>query len=764
MLALGGLLASADASAHFGPLPIPLSGIEPPAVPGLVDGPAPIVVDEAAAIALGKALFWDTAVGSDGIACASCHFHAGADRRVANQLAPGGVTLGEPDLGFSEDHAPNQRLERGQFPLHQTDAPLLPTGSVVRSSNDVVGSSGSFGGGFDRVEASTPIDVCARAADPVFHAGALGGRRVEPRNAPSVINAVFNHRNLWDGGANNVFNGSSAWGERDPAAGVWVRTPGGVEWTRLSLPHASLASQALSPPLNAVEMSCETRRFADLGRKLACRQPLANQNVHWDDGVLGRFALSTPGDLRRGLATTYAELVRAAFDSRYWSSEERGGFGAPSGDGAQPYGQLEANFAMFFGLAIQLYQATLVSDDSPFDRSARAADGTPIDLSESAQRGFQEFRVAHCGLCHIGPVFTSAALVTNAELMEADPLAFGEEYPSVSTTRNVLTRMGLAGMVAFIDTGFANNGATDGSWDAGLGGSDPFGHPLSFSDQYLQHLAGNAAGVVDPHVVDVRACDLDVSIARNQTRDHPAYFTLAEGVIAQPQGTEDCYVPNGGFLPTPAAAAAELASPDNTKMRSAALASFKIPSLRNVELTGPYMHNGGMATLEEVLEFYTRGGNFEDDVKHVGSVFPQVQLRLSAQARADVVAFLQSLTDERVRYERAPFDHPEIAIPHGHHAAAGPLGPDLALDRFLIVPAVGASGRGAPLEPFEAFLTPCGDACADQASVALATDTPPYDFATDPDVCPAPEPAGGALAAAAALLARALRTKRQPPG
>jgi hypothetical protein len=41
------------------------------------------------ALVLGKALFWDERVGSDGISCASCHFHAGADTRITNQLSPG---------------------------------------------------------------------------------------------------------------------------------------------------------------------------------------------------------------------------------------------------------------------------------------------------------------------------------------------------------------------------------------------------------------------------------------------------------------------------------------------------------------------------------------------------------------------------------------------------------------------------------------------------------------------------------------------------
>ena len=74
----------------LGPMPISLKHLSVPEVPGLLNGPNPIVVNKAAAIALGKALFWDTNVGSDGIACASCHFHAGADRRIKNQVAPGG--------------------------------------------------------------------------------------------------------------------------------------------------------------------------------------------------------------------------------------------------------------------------------------------------------------------------------------------------------------------------------------------------------------------------------------------------------------------------------------------------------------------------------------------------------------------------------------------------------------------------------------------------------------------------------------------------
>src|SRR5436853_4235075 len=47
------------------------------------------VRDRQALRRLGKALFWDAQVGSDGQACASCHFHAGADNRSRHQLNPG---------------------------------------------------------------------------------------------------------------------------------------------------------------------------------------------------------------------------------------------------------------------------------------------------------------------------------------------------------------------------------------------------------------------------------------------------------------------------------------------------------------------------------------------------------------------------------------------------------------------------------------------------------------------------------------------------
>jgi len=71
---------------------------------------------------------------------------------------------------------------------------------------------------------------------------------------------------------------------------------------------------------------------------------------------------------------------------------------------------------------------------------------------------------------------------------------------------------------------------------------------------------------------------------------------------------------------------------------------FKTPGLRNVELTGPYFHNGEMATLRQVVDFYDRGGDFR-------SSFTDSQIRpldLTATEKDALVAFLLALTDDRV--------------------------------------------------------------------------------------------------------------------
>ncbi len=97
--------------------------------------------------------------------------------------------------------------------------------------------------------------------------------------------------------------------------------------------------------------------------------------------------------------------------------------------------------------------------------------------------------------------------------------------------------------------------------------------------------------------------------------------------------------------------------------------AFKVPTLRNVELTGPYFHNGGMSTLEEVIRFYNRGGDFHE--ANVDNLAPDMMaLGLSETHISALAAFLRTLTDERVRTEQAPFDHPALPLPNGAPLAA----------------------------------------------------------------------------------------------
>ena len=71
--------------------------------------------------------------------------------------------------------------------------------------------------------------------------------------------------------------------------------------------------------------------------------------------------------------------------------------------------------------------------------------------------------------------------------------------------------------------------------------------------------------------------------------------------------------------------------------------AFKAPTLRNIALSAPYMHNGAFATLEEVIDFYAKGGGSDRGIAVDRQIIP---MELSAQEREDLVAFLYALTDE----------------------------------------------------------------------------------------------------------------------
>src|SRR4029453_11686785 len=124
-------------------------------------------------------------------------------------------------------------------------------------------------------------------------------RRVEPRNTPSVINAVFNHRQFWDGRAENAFNGVNHLGDRDPDARVFrADTLTAPTEVAVRLVNSSLASQAVAPIVSDLEMAAPGRTRLDVGRELGMGKrlqgkqvlklrPLAKQQVSLTDSVLG---------------------------------------------------------------------------------------------------------------------------------------------------------------------------------------------------------------------------------------------------------------------------------------------------------------------------------------------------------------------------------------------------------------------------------------------------------------------------------------------
>ena len=453
-----------------------LTGILPPPVPGLVSNDTnrtdiitPIVVNKQAAIALGKALFWDQGVGSDQMACASCHFGAGADNRIKNQVSPGFLRAAASGTTFENTltgskSGPNYTLQKRDFPFNP-------------SNDDVVSSSGTFSGTFQTSLDGTNFDECSRAVGGIFHVNGFGTRNVEPRNSPTTINAAYNFRNFWDGRANNSFNGVSPFGLRDTVNGVLINTTSGLVKRSLRLENASLASQAVGPVGSDFEMACRGRQFADVGRKLLNRKPLSLQTISATDSVLS--ALPT----LIGTNGTYANLVQKAFAPAYWNGACSAASCGTPGVGVTPgaaYTQMEANFSMYFGLAVQLYEETLKSDDSKFDRWKRGL----VAPTASERNGEAVFNgKGECAACHVGPTMTSVARLQKNENIIEGMLMKNNRH-------------------AIYDTGFYNLGVVPTDYDIGGDGKDPFGNTLTFTRQYITNRFVDSFGV-EPCLFDV---------------------------------------------------------------------------------------------------------------------------------------------------------------------------------------------------------------------------------------------------------------------
>lgn len=621
LLALEGLATLGTAQVDIIPVPASLKTIPVPRPVGI----EMFIKDNAAAIALGKALFWDMQVGSDGsTACATCHYQAGADPRTRNQLNPGANGL------FQSGRA-NHLSAATDFPFHSLADFDDRKSTLLRSLDDVTGSQGVHAGLFQRVVLGNAKDAADYSAlDPLgFSVGGINVRQGTGRNSPSVVNAVYNVRNFWDGRAARRFNGRNPFGDADTNARVLqVNGLGQLEKVRISIDLASLASQAVGPTLSDVEMSASGRTFMQLGRKMLSVQPLAQQEVKADDSVLGTMAIAGG----RGLTVSYADLIRAAFVDSWWNSTEQvdGSLSPVSATtpADQRYSLMEANFSMFWGLAIAAYEATLVSDDSPYDRFR---EGNATALTKQQQVGmrvFMGFDGGNCLVCHFGPEFTSAT-VNN---LINGPAAAGVMERMVMPDRGV----------AVYDAGFYNLGVRPTQEDIGVGARTPFGTPLSYT---LQEQAKPGS--------------------------------VQNNLLNPPMMPGERFSVNG---------------------------AFKTPSLRNIDLTGPYMHNGSESRLLDVVRFYERGGNFHDE--NIWDIAPahmrQRGLIGHPMRVISLVNFLTALTDDRVRYRRAPFDGPSLVVPNGAQGSetlvsSDPSRPGTALDAPLTIPAVGRLGQTTPL-------------------------------------------------------------------
>ncbi len=593
------------------------------------------------------------------------------------------------------------------------------------------------------VELTTSIaDAVFSFPDPADSSKRINTRKVTGRNTPSAVNAVFNFRNFWDGRAQNVCNGNNPFGARDKSTQLLVAdAPGGkLGPAHVNMQNSALCSQSLGPILSSVEMSADDRNFHQVGKKLLARKPLAQQVVDPTDSVLG--AVSSAPD--KGLKTTYEALIQQAFLPEWWQFSRHicaASDGSTLMDvdpakfescpsGTQDYTQMEYNFSLFWGVAIQMYESTLIADQTPFDKFMEqqttynlVGDNQTQSYTIHLQPGIQPYslsiialdplmdftdqdvayafdygdgRVMGVGLDRGFVDYGSGTLTLQFGIPPASRFPVKISYsvgPTPLTTsqlRGLLVfqtkgrcvachggpelsnasvgtvstvgpaeRMVMADMhVRVYDTGYYHVGVRPTAEDGGLAGADPVaGKPLSQSEFLRQRVCDDPSEI---HMIPGRPGD---------------------GISMAPLNCGDD-IARGGF--------------------------FKAPQLRNIALTAPYFHNGSQLTLEQVVEFYDRGADFNTFGEEHQYMDADIDiLGLTLQDKTDLVDFLRNgLTDPRTVSQAAPFDHPQLFTPNGHpHSSAGypvvpdPKHPGQATTQLMEVPAVGKNG-GAPLPTF----------------------------------------------------------------
>ncbi len=641
-----------------------------------------------------------------------------------------------PTMGLGSFGAPELRQR-----LRNINSNKGPGKNNNGGGNNNGGVTGGADGETTSTETGTSIpDPVFSFPDPAAPGQVINTRKTTGRNTPSVVDAVFNFRNFWDGRAQNTCNGANPFGSRDKSSHLLIGDPtdGNLGPAIVSMRNSALCSQSLGPILSSTEMSADGRDFRQVGKKLLARKPLAKQLVDKSDSLLGAFS-NAP---RNGISTTYAAMIQKAFLPDWWQFPQHVCVAADGSTaaiidpakkqkcpaGTLEYTEMEYNFSLFWGVAIQAYESTLIADQTPFDQYLQQQQTYTLigdnnsnsytiqlkpgispytisvislnpnfDMSDQDTFAFDNGFGRFVGTGVDGTInYATGSIVINFEdppvstvpvnisySVGATPMTQGQlrgllifqtkgrcvvchggpelSNAAVGTVAPVpLERMVMADeSVRVYDTGYYHIGVRPGAEDAGLAGTDPVANmPLSFAEEMRE-----------------RAC-------KDQSASVMIPGRPGDGITQAPLTCSDD-IARTGFI--------------------------KTPQLRNVALTAPYFHNGGQLTLEQVVEFYNRGADF-NLASEISIMDPDIEplgLGLTLQEKQDLVDFLRNgLTDQRTAKQAAPFDHPQLFIPNGHPEGQNgypvqndPQHPGQATNQFTEVPATGANG-GAPLPTF----------------------------------------------------------------
>jgi hypothetical protein len=467
---------------------------------------AEFIADVEAAEVLGKALFWEIQAGSDfrrladgrfvGTACASCHYRNGADARSRHttripfvvwdkySLDPAHpLAFGEKRLPFDVKRSAvsEVRFEEnspyGNLSFTVGSAGVEPRRFKKLAPPPPAGMNGPWESEISEKRTLEDFQTYGQGYRPQWSmfvanqddAGARF-RQITERNSPTVINAAFANRLFHDGRAESTFNGFSIFGDRDrrsvlyrgvpkrDAEGAIVLNPQGSPVydhpvsVHIAITNAALASQAVGPILSDMEMSYVGRTFPNVARKLLDAKVLPHQSISDDDSLLGPWVRDQRIGPRGKL--NYRQLIQAAFRREWWDGgrDAMGRehtvpltlMGDEPEDRAARGSIMEANFSLYWGLSIMLYEATLVSNHAPFDEMMKGnpklvndrwerekARLAPIRLDRSPnfndpehttgtavfQHGFRVFLNRGCIECHSGPLFSEVY----DRLPEAEP-------------------------------------------------------------------------------------------------------------------------------------------------------------------------------------------------------------------------------------------------------------------------------------------------------------------------------------------------------